>query len=356
MKIAILHGEVAKGASPDEQDALVEVAFVSAGLAQLGYEPLAVPVSLNLERLTQALFALKPGLVFNLVESLSGKGNLIHLVPALLDSLRIPYTGARTEGMFLTSNKLLAKRTMAAAGLPTPAWLTDKEEAAQPSDKGTWIVKSLWEHASVGLDEDSVLFDADTKRLVEEMAARKKSLGGACFAEKFIDGREFNVSLVAAGREAKKADEQGRTMLARQGARLGDVSAAPSRETDDPEVLPLAEIRFDAYPPGKVRVVGYRAKWEEESFEFAGTTRTFVFSQRDVPLLARLTELSLQCWRLFDLRGYARVDFRVDSEGRPWILEVNANPCISPDAGFIAAAARAEISAAEVFARIINDV
>jgi D-alanine-D-alanine ligase len=356
MKIAILHGEVAASASPDEQDALAEAAFVYAGLTQLGYKSLTVvPVSLNLDGLAQALLTLKPGLVFNLVESLAGKGSLIHLVPALLDSLRIHYTGARTEGMFLTSNKLLAKRTMSEAGLPTPAWLADGNSAEKQSGKSNWIVKSLWEHASVGLDEDSVLFNVEPARVVEEIAVRQKSLGGACFAERYIDGREFNVSLLAARRVVGRVKGMDPMAAVRKSVSSGGVIVTPPPEKNDPDVLPLAEIRFDAYPPEKVRVVGYRAKWEESSFEFAGTTRSFVFPRSDAPLLARLTELSLRCWRLFDLRGYARVDFRVDAEGRPWILEVNANPCISSDAGFIAAAAQANMSFADVLLRIIND-
>ena len=57
----------------------------------------------------------------------------------------------------------------------------------------------------------------------------------------------------------------------------------------------------------------------------------------------------------FDLHGYARVDFRVDGEGRPWILEVNANPCLSPDAGFAAALARADIPFHDAVARILDD-
>ena len=346
MKIAILHGEVPKGAGPDEQDVLEEVGLVSDGLARLGHEPITVPVSLNFEQTMQTLGSLRPAIVFNLVESLAGKGSLIHMAPAFLDELGIPYTGARTEAMFLTSNKLLAKRTLAGAELPTPAWFSEGKNPEIATGKGTWIVKSLWEHASVGLDEDSVLFDADRDRIVEEMDARRKQLGGACFAERFIDGREFNVSLLAGGNPPPLAGEK---------KSAGDGITTVTGK-NDPEVLPPAEILFDAYPPGKVRVVGYRAKWVQNSPEFAQTTRHFDFQQADAPLLSRIGELSLRCWRLFGLHGYARVDFRVDSAGRPWILEVNANPCLSPDAGFLAAAAQAEMGFTDVLSRIINDV
>jgi D-alanine-D-alanine ligase len=322
MKIAVTHQEVASGANADEQDVLTQVDCVLRGLAALGHEAVAGPRSLNLEAVAKTLADVQPALVFNLVESLAGKGNLIHLIPALLDALTIPYTGAGTEAMLLTSNKLLAKRWLAAAGLPTPPWLTAAEAQGGVRGGEAWLVKSVWEHASIGLDEDSILFGADRERLLAEMDARREMLGGNCLAEVYIDGRELNLSLL-------------------EGA-------------DGPELLPPAEIRFDAYPPGKVRVVGYRSKWEEGSFEYTNTPRTFTFPPQDAPLLAHLKKLALECWRLFDLAGYARVDFRVDKEGHPWILEVNANPCLSPDAGFTAAFLQAGLTFPEVLERILR--
>lgn len=322
MKVAVIHGEVPADADRDEKDVLVQVDFVSRGLAAMAHEPMAIPVSLNLAEAARAITALGPAMAFNLVETISGRGSLIHIVPALLDTLQLPYTGAGTEAMMLTSNKLLAKQWLTAAGLPTPPWFTASETDENPRIEGPWLVKSVWEHASIGLDEDSVLPDADREKLLAEMDRRRGSLGGACLAEAFIDGREMNLSLLAG--------------------------------VKGPEVLPPAEIRFDAYPPGKVRVVGYRSKWEEGSFEFDHTPRSFEFPETDAPLISHLKELALKCWRLFNLRGYARVDFRVDREGRPWILEVNANPCLSPDAGFSAATLRAGLSFPEVLKRIIG--
>jgi D-alanine-D-alanine ligase len=340
MKVAVIHGAVAEDAGRDEKDVLVQVDAVSEGLAALGHEPVAVPVSLNLEETARTLTALQPLIAFNLVESLSGKGSLIHIVPALLDALKIPYTGSGTEAIILTSNKVLAKKWLGAASLPTPPWFTAAERREELCVTGPWLVKSAWEHASIGLDEDSVIPDADRGLLLAEMEVRRGVLGGACLAEAFIDGREFNLSLLAD--------------RVNPGCGL-DGPAVPSLVCGSgPEVLPPAEIRFDAYPPGKVRVVGYRSKWEADSFEFSHTPRSFEFPETDAPLLARLRELAIRCWKLFDLEGYARVDFRVDKEGRPWILEVNTNPCLSPDAGFHAATLRAGLSFSEVLNRIIG--
>jgi len=65
--------------------------------------------------------------------------------------------------------------------------------------------------------------------------------------------------------------------------------------------------------------------------------------------------LARKCWIVFGLRGYVRVDFRVDRDGQPWILEINTNPCISPDAGFAAALAQAGIPYEEAIRRIVED-
>jgi D-alanine-D-alanine ligase len=127
--------------------------------------------------------------------------------------------------------------------------------------------------------------------------------GKAHFAEQFIDGREFNLSLMGS----------------------------------EPRVLTPAEIDFSAFPAGKHRIVGHSAKWDCDSFEYHNTDRRFEYPASDRPLLRRLAELARECWQLFDLTGYARVDFRVDEVGQPWILEINTNPCMSHDSGFAAA-------------------
>jgi D-alanine-D-alanine ligase len=114
-------------------------------------------------------------------------------------------------------------------------------------------------------------------------------------------------------------------------------------------------MRFIDFPPDKPRIVDYSAKWDEDSFEYRNTVRSFEREPGDGPLIARIGERVKACWRLFGLSGYARVDFRVDSAGTPFVLEINANPCISPDGGLVAAAARAELGLVDLVARIVAD-
>jgi len=117
-------------------------------------------------------------------------------------------------------------------------------------------------------------------------------------------------------------------------------------------VLPPAEIDFRRFGPDWPRIVDWEAKWIETSCGYRNADRSFTFRDADAGLLAELRRLALAACRACGLESYARVDFRVDAAGRAWVLEVNANPCLSPDAGFAAAAAAAGLSYDALIARI----
>ncbi|CAN5254112.1 D-alanine--D-alanine ligase [soil metagenome] len=303
-RIVILHDPIPSNAAPDEQDGLRQVEVAGTALCTLGYTTQRAVFDENLPAARARLAALAPRLVFNLVESRAGRGHLIHLAPAVLEDIGVPFTGTPQAGMFLSSHKLLAKHWLELHECPTPPAVTDPARAGD----GPWIVKSVWEDASFGLDDDSVV--DDPAGLVAQVAQRRAALGGHWFAERYVAGREFNVSLLEQAKGCR--------------------------------VLPVAEIRFDDYPEHMPRIVGYRAKWAVDSFEHAHTERRFgtcTAAQRE-----EMSRLALRCWDIFGMRGYARVDFRIDEHDRPWILEVNANPCLAEDAGFAAALAEADIS------------
>jgi D-alanine-D-alanine ligase len=327
--IAVVHNAVTDPAGPDEADVLVQVDAVSEALKDLGYDPIPVPCTLDLAALKQTLEKIRPLGVFNLVESLENRGSLIHVVPALLDTMAVPYTGCPAPAVYATSHKVMAKERLYLAGLPTPAWI-NPFPADMPWQGGMdsgddpnalWIIKSVWEHGSLGLEAEN-LVTGTAKTVTRLLKARAPGLGRACFAEQFISGREFNLSLLA--------DRSGVT------------------------VLPPAEILFPNTPAERPAMVGFRAKWHENSEEYRNTPRQFDFAPSDTPLLEELETLARRCWHLFHLAGYARVDFRVDPDGRPFILEVNTNPCLSPDAGFAAALKQADISYIDGIHRIVT--
>lgn len=321
--IVVLHNPVQADALQDELDVLVQAEEVSEALETLGFRAVRLPLTIPDESFPAKILEISPACIFNLVESALGDARLIHMAPALLDHLGIPYTGASTEAMFLTSHKVLSKRFMTFNAIATPAWfMPGHDPVAELVFPGTYIIKALWEEASVGIDENSIVKANNLAELVNLVDLRSSHLGLTCFAEQYIEGREFNISLLAHDRGA--------------------------------ETLPAAEIRFD-FPKSRYNIVDYRAKWDPDSIEYQGTQRFFDFPEDDEPLLDDLRTIALQCWNVFELSGYNRVDFRVDITGKPFVLEVNANPCISPDSGFVAAAQKAGLTYPMIIERILRN-
>jgi D-alanine-D-alanine ligase len=300
---------------PDEIDTLLSAEAVAGAVAELGFATDIVAVDLDLNHF-HALKRRNPILVFNLVDAVRGDGRLAPVIPSLLDAVGLPYTGAHSDAWLETLSKVATKLKLEREGLPTPEFSVD---GAALDPDAQFIVKAVWEHGSLGLDESSVVKGADVARLLTERTSR---FGAKHFAEHFVEGREFNLALL---------EERG-------GAR----------------VLPLAEILFEDWREGSPHIVGYDAKWTSDSNAYIGTPRRFGLEENEPALAATLERLAQSCWGLFNLVGYARVDFRVDQGGTPWILEVNVNPCLNPDAGFAAAAARSGLSYPDLIGRIID--
>jgi D-alanine-D-alanine ligase len=329
MRVVVLYNELTPGSAEAERDVLAQRDHVAKALDHLGHETALAACSLDLQTVRRRLAELQPEAVFNLVESLGRTDRLMPLATMLLDAAGLAYTGSSTAAILATTNKLTAKEALCRAGLPTPEWTGPfPAQRGQTTDRDMWdgaqwpervIIKPVWEHASVGIDDESVV-DCRSSTLVREaFQKRAAALGKPCFLERYVDGREFNLSLLA-GR-----------------------------------VLPPAEISFSSFPAGKTRIVGHRAKWDRDSFEYGNTPRRFEFSPADNRLVNQLEELARRCWELFGLQGYARVDFRVDADGRPWILEINVNPCLAPEAGFAAALHEAGIPFEDAIQKILDD-
>ncbi len=316
MRVAVLHSFVAENAPPEEMDTLIAARAVAAGLESRGHAAPLVPFAADAEKTKAALAAASPDAVFNLVEGIGGDGRLAYVAPRMLEALHLPYTGTGPDGLIATQDKPQTKRLMAAAGMATPAW-------AEPPDwkglgEGRFIVKRADEDSSIGLDDSSVVAAADVPARAADCAAR---YGGRWFAESYVEGREFNVGVL--------------------------------EENGAPRVLPMAEMTFADWPKNSPKIVGYAAKWDETSRESVHTVRRFGVEAAEPELARALAEAARRLWRQFDLRGFARVDVRVDEAGVPQILEINPNPCIAPDGGFAAAAERAGMSYAETVERIV---
>src|SRR5262245_44660146 len=299
---------------PDEIDTLLSAEAVAGALAELGYATEIVAVDLDLNH----FYALKrrdPLLVFNLVDAVRGDARLAPVIPSMLDAVGLPYTGAHSDAWLETLSKVATKLKLERAGLPTPSFSID---GAGLDPGALFVVKAVWEHGSLGLDESSVVKGDDVARVISDRGAR---FGTEHFAESFVERREFNLSLL---------EERGRA-----------------------RILPIAEILFEDWREGSPRIVGYDAKWTADSDAYTGTPRRFGLEKAEPALATEHEKLAKSCWDLFNLAGYVRVDFRVDADGKPWILEVNVNPCLNPDAGFAAAAEAAGLSYRDLIFNII---
>ena len=202
-------------------DALNAELAVTGALEGLGFTTEIIEVALDLASI-EALPSRLPLLVFNLVDAIDCDGRFAPLVPARLEALGIAYTGCKASALFETLSKVGTKLKLALAGLPTPDWSTDGTGLNRDTRV---IVKALWEHGSLGLDETSVMRCADAPRVV---AARTSRLETEHFAEAYIEGREFHLAL------------------------LEGISGV--------EVLPIAEILFGGSEANVPKIVGYDAK------------------------------------------------------------------------------------------------
>jgi len=274
-KALILINKISPNPSEDEMDVLTQAAEVENALVTSGYKTERVFMDLNLEKTKEDIQRISPDLIFNLVETIDQRGDLIYLAPALLSSLHIPYTGCTLDGMFLTSNKILTKKLLVHHNVRTPEWF-DSPEVRDLNPSKTYIAKPLWEDASVGITDSSV-FSGKSDNTILNL---RKKWGKGFFVEEFIDGREFNISVLGGNK--------------------------------GPQVMPLAEILFRDFPEGKPKIVGYSAKWDQETFEYNNTIRSFDLSNVNQALQDELQKMALQCWNIFNLRGYAPADFRAN--------------------------------------------
>lgn len=245
----------------------------------------------------------RPDLVFNLCESLSGIARNEIAVPALLDLLALPYTGGDAMALGLALHKPRTKDVLIGRGVATPPYRVIAREAdlariAAETLDYPWFMKLANEDASVGITEHNVVHDAAAlaTRARQLLAEFREPL----IVERYIEGREVNVTLLGSG---------------------ADVT-----------ILPLHEIDFAAMPTGRPHIVSYAAKWDEQHVDYAGT-KPVPIRGADAALIARIEATARAAWDAIGLRDYGRVDLRIDDAGTPWVIDVNPNCDISPDAG-----------------------
>jgi D-alanine-D-alanine ligase len=308
-RIAVLYNIDYEDGRPDTDPAWAaraEVGLVAEAigmaLGEAGYDAQLVPVDGDLVDLRTRLLELDPDCAFNLCESLAGDARLESAVPLLLEVLGLPFTGSPPEVLSFGLRKDRVKQRLQAAGISTP----NGRVLTRPGDACDLpfplIVKPVREDGSVGIWRTSVVHDE--AQLTAAVAALMATLRQPCLVEQFIDGREFNVAL------------------------LGHPT---------PRVLPLSEIDFGGLPEGAPHIVSYDAKWSSGSEDDLGTVPV-IHPVLGSAVAARVRRVATDAFRAVGVRDYGRVDVRLAAGGVPYVVDVNPNCDLSPNAGMARAA------------------
>jgi D-alanine-D-alanine ligase len=303
LKVAVVYNEPlpdryhAMGESKAEMGVMDEVTAVGQALFELNYSSVFVPLRPPLKQVKRIFEVLDVDVVFNLFEGFDGSPETEAEVAAFLTELKIPFTGCPAAALTLALDKPKTKELLKASGIQTPGF-----QVLTPKNISTFrlkypcIVKPQSEDASHGISEDSVVHDySSLKKQVKKIYAL---FGGKVMVEEFMEGREFNTTV------------------------MGNVKLI---------VPAISEIVY-TLPPDKPEILTFEAKWEEDSLYFANTkavcpARISAQEQRKISRIAKAA------FRLTGCQGYARIDFRQDRAGKYKVLEVNPNPDVTPGSG-----------------------
>jgi D-alanine-D-alanine ligase len=302
-----------------EQDAAQAAAAVAEALAALGHRAVTIAFGADPAAFLEALHSTSAALIVNLCEGVWGDSHKELHAAALLELTGIPVTGSGPLCLGLTQDKLRTKELLLAKRLPTPAFAVvryGEHLAVDPGLRFPLIVKPRSEDASQGITEASVVDNLIA--LQEQLAYVHRTYRQDALVEEFIAGRELNVAILGNG--------------------------------DDLVVLPLAEIRFD---PALARpIVTYAGKWRENSTDYRGTVPVCPAELAEADAMA-VRAAALEAFRTLECRDYARIDVRLHA-GSPYLLEVNANPDISPGAGLARSAAAGGLDYPALIGRILE--
>jgi len=302
-----------------------QIEMVEKSCKKLAVKYTILPVE-NLMHLMNLLKERKEKIIFNLIEEFIGNIEQTCFVPAICQAFRKSCTGSGTSALAMAQNKFQTKAILAASGIDCPAGVVVAVGTSlNPNllNKGTYILKPAFSDASEGITIDCVVRlpaeNEKAKLLVEQMHGR---FNQPVIVEQFIAARELNVSLIE---------------------RNGKVN-----------VMPIAEIDFSAFSDNQPRIIDYAAKWQKDSFAYNNTPRKIPADLND-DLRKKIEQIAVSVWQAVVCRDYIRVDFRLDEDNKPYVLEVNPNPDISADAGFAAAIQTAGIAYEQFVATILEN-
>jgi len=288
-------------------------------LREIGHEVRVLGINDNLGGIRPTVGLFKPHIVFNLMEAFAGVTTFDQNVVSYLELLGLPYTGCNPRGLILARDKALSKKLLAYHRIRVPEFTVVRSgrKVALPKRLAfPLIVKSLFFEASTGISQASVVENHD--QLARRVTFIHEKLGTAAIVEQFIDGRELYVGVI--GNE-----------------RL--------------DVLPPWEMSFAQMPENRWKIATERVKWSTQYQKKNGIMTDQ--ARLDASTIERMQRMAKRAYRALDLSGYARIDARMDEEGRIYVLEANPNPNMAYGEDFSESAEAQGISYERLLDRLI---
>ncbi len=290
-------------------------------LEEIGHEVHSLGVGSNLGAIRKAIHDFQPHIVFNLLEDFDDVAIYDQNVVSYLELIKTPYTGCNPRGLMLARDKAISKQLLTYHRVAVPDFHVFRRGKAIRKPKRLsfpLIVKSLILEGSAGISQASVV--EDEGRLKERVKFIHDTFETDAIVEHYIDGREFYVGVIG-------------------NQRL--------------QVLPVWELRFTKLANDVRPIATGRVKWNTRYQKKHGVRTGAV---KDLPKEKReaIQHLCKRVYRILGLNGYARLDLRVDNNGKVYVLEANPNPQLAYGEDLAESAEKAGISYEELMQRIIT--
>jgi D-alanine-D-alanine ligase len=323
--LVLMHGDLVPPDKIDDRD-VTTMAWrteydVVTTLKKLGHEVYPVGVTNDLGVIRAAIDGWNPHIAFNLLEEFDGISLYDQHVVSYLELLHMPYTGCNPRGLMLARDKALAKKVFAFHRIPHPEFAVIPQGRAVKRPKSLafpLIVKSVTEEASLGISQASIV--GEDHKLKERVTFIHQSVGSSALIERYIEGREFYVGVIGNGHL---------------------------------RALPVWELIMDHLPDDAKRIATQRVKWSQKYQEKYGITSRQA-THLPAGKAAQIQSLAKRVYRALGLSGYARIDLRMDEEGRLYVLEANPNPQIARQEDFADSAEKANYRYAELLQELLN--
>jgi D-alanine-D-alanine ligase len=290
-------------------------------LRALGHDPRVIGVHDDLTPIRSSMDEFKPDITFNLMEAFADVGVFDQNVVSYIELLRVPYKGCNPRGLTLSRDKALARKLMAYHRIPVPDFFVvplGRKPQTPKRLKFPLIVKSLTYESSTGISQASVV--TNDEQLARRVQFIHDTIMTPAIVERFIEGRELYVGVIG---------------------------------NDRLQAFPVWEMSFAKMPENTWHIATERVKWSVKYQKKHGITTE---AAADLPeeLAKRVTQICRRVYRTLDMSGYARIDLRLDKEGRVYVLEANPNPQLAYGEDFAESAERMGIKYPQLIQKILT--